>query len=423
MANAVGFAQLGHLVTGYDVLPERVRALQAGVTPYREAGIAEALRREVASGHLCFFEELEQAVAGAEFIIVAVGTPCRHDGSADVSAVHDVIDALVDLGVRGATVIIRSTVPAGTTERIAERLAPKMQVVFAPEFLREGHALQDFLNSDRVVIGVGLDDDPAPAEALLSPLGPTCVTYFREAELIKGCSNAYLALKISYANEIANLCDAVGADALAVLDGMGADRRIGKEFLAPGIGFGGPCFEKDLKSMDALADSVGSRNELFRTTLEINKRQTRRVVEIAEQELGDLYGTRVGIWGMTFKAGTSDLRDSLACRIVRDFLERGCIVTAYDPSLSHGDHPELPAIAIATSALAAAEADVLVVLTEWPEFQTIDPSQLAARLSRKLVIDGRNVLDPGRISAAGLRYRGIGRRAEPDLVAELARAV
>lgn len=414
MTSAIGFAELGHQVTGYDIIPGRVRALQSGTTPYYEDGIEDALRRQLDSGRLRFFTDIADAAHGADYVVIAVGTPSYSDGSADLSAVDAAVEALVPLVRDPAVVVLRSTVPVGTTERLAERF--DCRVVFAPEFLREGNALADFFNPDRIVVGTELGMETAGtgyADLLSDLLRPEIVTSFRNAELIKGFSNAYLAMKVSFANEVANLCDLVGADALDVLHGIGSDRRIGGAFLAPGIGFGGPCFEKDVKSMQHLAAEYQSGNELLAATLRVNAAQPKRIVDVLDAEMGGLAKTRIAVWGLTFKAGTNDVRDSLAVRIVDDLIARGASPVAYDPTVLE-PRPEVRC-SIAPSAIAAADgADALLVLTDWPQFAEISPWAFASRLRRGLVVDGRNILDADAVAAAGLRYRGVGRRPASD---------
>jgi len=410
MACAIGFAEFGHRVIGYDIMIERVRQLQRGVTPYHEAGITESLARHLHGETVCFVEDIESAVNGATFIIVAVGTPSHADGSADLSGVYDVIGRLAGLNLRGATVVVRSTVPPGTSEWVAETLRGNADVVYAPEFLREGCAVPDFLNPDRIVVGAESRSVGERYGALFAHLSrPILTMSLRNAELAKGMSNAFLAMKISFANQVANLCDELDADALDVLDAVGHDRRIGRLFLQPGIGFGGPCFEKDLKSLIHLSKNSNADYDLLHATLDVNDRQPRRVVDVLEQELGgSVSGVRVGVWGLTFKAGTDDVRDSLAIRVVEALAARGAEIVAYDPAFRDAAHT-LPCT-LAASALDAAEADVLLVLTDWPQFRAIDPWALAHRLRRRLIVDGRNVLDIDAVTAAGLVYRGIGRR-------------
>jgi UDPglucose 6-dehydrogenase len=409
MASAIGFAELGHRVTGYDIDTERIRGLQRGTTPYRETGIEEALRRNLSRDGIRFCEDLESAVREADYVVVAVGTPSHANGSADLSAVEGAVASLRPLLADGAVIVLRSTVPVGTSERLAASCAH--EVIYAPEFLREGSALVDFVNPDRIVVGATSTPVAEEYGALLAALGrPFVMTSLRNAELIKAFSNAFLALKISFANEVANFCDAVDADALAVLSGVGYDSRIGRSFLYPGIGFGGPCFEKDLKSLNHVAQQHGTSRELISATLRVNAGQPKRVVDILERELGGLAGTHIGVWGLAFKAATDDVRDSLALRILHDLTARGAVCVAYDPAVH--SLPPGHSCSLAPTALAALEnADALLVLTEWPEFGLVSPWAIAAQLRRDVVVDGRNILDPRAIVAAGLRYRGVGRMA------------
>jgi UDPglucose 6-dehydrogenase len=408
MASAIGLAELGHDVRGYDIVAERIRSLKQGITPYREAGIDEPLRKHIDAGNLSFFETLEEAVDGADFIIVCVGTPAGADGSCDLSSLYAASHSLKACAPKSAIIVMRSTTPPGTTDRIEELLAP-MHVLYAPEFLREGTALLDFLNPARIVVGTRERFVAESYLGLFSSLGkPSIVTASRNAELIKGCSNAFLALKISFANQVANICDGVGADALEVLHGVGADPRIGSKFLEPGIGFGGPCFEKDVKSLNHISLSVNAGNELFAATLAVNKQQPHRIVQALVDEIGSLQNAHVGVWGLAFKAGTDDTRDSIAVRIVDELISRGARVTAYDPAVEAHDAPT--GCVVASSALAAASADALLILTEWPEFSSVDVRELAHSLSTKVIIDGRNVLNAQVCADAGLHYRGIGRK-------------
>ncbi|MGB6601257.1 MAG: UDP-glucose/GDP-mannose dehydrogenase family protein [Candidatus Cybelea sp.] len=413
-ANAIGFAELGCDVVGFDTDVARIAALRFGIPPYREQGPAGLLDRHLANGRLIFVTDLASAVDEADFIIIAVGTPSKGNGAADLSHLDAVVDALRALSSeRSKIAVLRSTVPAGTSDRIAAKLAPAFEVLYSPEFLREGSAVWDFLNPDRTVIGAASAQAARAFCALVRGLdAPALVTNRCDAELIKGAANAFLALKISFANEIANLCGTLNADAFSVLRGVGSDRRIGEAYLTPGIGFGGPCFEKDVQSLEHLARSSGSPSHLLQATLRVNEAQPRKVVDILEEELGRLRGSHVGVWGLAFKAGTDDLRSSLALRVLEDLGERGATAIAYDPAI---ESAELPGRTIlARSAIEAAHADALLVLTEWPEFREVQPSTLAVSLRRRIVVDGRNVLDGDMFARCGLRYRGVGRSRAPE---------
>lgn len=405
----VGLAELGWAVNGYDIMSDRIRKLQNGVAPYREAGIEDALRTHLANGRLAFFESLAEATRDCDLIVVAVGTPAREDGSADLSALYVVVDELAKLGLSTwPTVVIRSTVPPGTSDQLAKKVEGWGELVYAPEFLREGSAVYDFLHPDRIVVGSDNAGAAVPYVKLFESLQkPVLFTSRSNAELIKCGSNAFLALKISFANEIANLCDALGATSDDVLRGIGYDRRIGSEFLKPGIGFGGPCFEKDVKSIEHVAAKHNVGRELFSATLRANEAQQNRIVHLVEDAAGSLDGLTVGVWGLAFKAGTDDVRDSLAIRIVDMLAERGATVVAYDPAVHVVNLTK--GCRLVTTALEAASCDILLVLTEWPEFRAIPPMRYASSVRRRVVIDGRNVLDVDRVVSAGLTYRGVGR--------------
>jgi UDPglucose 6-dehydrogenase len=408
MASMIGLAELGWCVNGYDILEERVRKLQEGIAPYREAGIETSLAKHLANGRLAFFESLEDAIKGVDMIIVAVGTPARDDGSADLSALYSVMQTLTKLmPPNWPTVVIRSTVPPGTSNRLAKLVEGWGELVYAPEFLREGSAVHDFLNPDRIVVGSDSAAAAVPYVRLFESLQkPVLFTSRSNAELIKCGSNAFLALKISFANEIANLCDAVGATSEDVLRGIGYDRRIGSQFLNPGIGFGGPCFEKDVKSIEYISGECNVGSELFSATLRVNEAQQRRIVDLVVEEVGSLDGLTIGVWGLAFKAGTDDVRDSLAIRIVARLAERGAKVVAYDPAVHLTELPK--DCRLVSNAFDATDCDALLVLTEWPEFYEIPPLSYASRIRRSVVIDGRNVLDADRVASAGLTYRGVG---------------
>jgi UDPglucose 6-dehydrogenase len=409
MASMIGLADLGWRVNGYDIMPERVTKLKAGIPPYREPGIEESLRKHLDAGTMHFFDDLHEAARDSQLIVVAVGTPSRDDGSCDISALHAVMSELGNVAFASwPTVVIRSTVPPGTTDELASNTSDWCDIVYAPEFLREGSAVPDFLDPDRIVVGSETPTTAVSYVRLFESLQvPVLFTSRCNAELIKCCSNAYLALKISFANEVANLCDAFDATADDVLRGIGYDERIGAQFLRPGIGFGGPCFEKDVKSMEHVSLKAGVGSELFSATLRVNEAQPKRIVELLELELGSLENLTIGVWGLAFKAGTDDIRDSLALRIVEEIGKLGARMVVYDPAVHVAKLPRDSRLV--ASALEAAQADALLVLTEWPEFAAIDPNLYAPTLALGVVVDGRNVLDANRVAAAGLKYRGVGR--------------
>ncbi|MBV9103315.1 MAG: UDP-glucose/GDP-mannose dehydrogenase family protein [Candidatus Eremiobacteraeota bacterium] len=413
MACMLGLAELGWVVHGYDIVRDRIDRLRRGIPPYREPGLDEILRKHAETGRVRFFDDLEDAARDAMVIVVAVGTPARDDGSADIAGLRAALQALseVEFAVR-PTVAIRSTVPPGTTDQFAALVEQRCDLVYAPEFLREGSAVHDFLHPDRIVVGCTAPDAGLAYARLLQGLErPLIFTSRRNAELIKSCSNAFLALKISFANEIAALCDSLGGESDDVLRGIGYDRRIGGEFLRPGIGFGGPCFEKDVRSIEYVASQRQLDLQLFSATLRVNDAQPRRVLQSLEREMGTLAAATIGVWGLAFKAGTDDVRDSLALRIVDSLARRGARTVVYDPYVHVA---RLPAASrLTTSALEAANADALLVLTEWPQFAAYDPTEYGPSIRRRIVVDGRNILDPERVTAAGLRYVGVGRESSP----------
>lgn len=413
-ANAVGFAELGFHVVGYDTDKARVAALQRGLPPYREDGLSELLARHLGNGRLAFVSDLRAAIEDAAFIIIAVGTPSNGDGSADLSALHQAIDALrAETLERPRILVLRSTVPPGTSDRLASTLPPGLELLYCPEFLREGSAVYDFLHPDRTIVGGGSSRAVAAYGSLVKMLDCEIIETSRcEAELIKGAANAFLALKISFANEVANLCGRLDADAREVLRGVGSDRRIGGAYLLPGIGFGGPCFEKDVNSLEHVARANGAPSHLLQATLRVNEAQPRKIVDVLEAELGDLLGAHIGVWGLAFKAGTDDLRTSLALRVLEDLAARGATAIAYDPAIAKADLPGRTVMA--RSAIEAAHSDALLVLTEWPEFARVDPGALAASVRCGLVVDGRNILDGARLARCGIRYRGVGCSAFPE---------
>jgi len=413
IACMIGLAELGFTVHGYDIQADRIARLRKGTPPYYEDGIAEALNKHIANGRMHFFDDLAEAARDTEIVLVTVNTPSRDDGSADLSYLDAALKALSKVRFASwPTVVIRSTIPPGTCDRLAPFVESWGELVFAPEFLREGSALHDFLTPARIIVGSRKAAIAVPYVRLFEKLNsPVLFTSLCNAELVKCCSNAFLAMKITYANEVANLCDALGAHSDDVLRGMGYDPRIGGDFLRPGIGFGGPCFEKDVKSIRHAAMQLETSSELFSATLRVNNAQPMRVVHALERELGTLEGAVIGVWGLAFKAGTDDVRYSLAIRIIDEIAARGAVVLAYDPAVHMAPLPA--GSRLVRSSLEAANADALVVLTDWPEFASIDPQLYARTLRRAVVVDGCNVLDPKRIALAGMTYRGVGRAAKP----------
>ncbi|MDQ7815273.1 MAG: UDP-glucose/GDP-mannose dehydrogenase family protein [Patescibacteria group bacterium] len=408
-------ADLGHEVVCIDTDAEKISKLENGVMPIYEPGLEELVKRNYQAGRLKFTTSFSVGVPGAEVISIAVGTPSAPDGSVDMSYV-DAAARMIGEHLSGYAVIAdKSTVPVGTSERVAELMRQvtdtDFDVVSNPEFLREGHAVFDFLKPARIVIGTGSERAADVMRRLYAHIDcPKIVMDERSAELTKYASNAFLATKISFINEVAHLCEAVGADVDAVATGMGSDPRIGKEFLKAGPGWGGSCFPKDVKAFLKLGEEKGHPMPVVNAALAMNKLARSRVVSRLETELGDLRGKKIGIFGVAFKGNTDDTRESPAIDIIRHCVERGADVTVYDPEArvvlsSHGfDVPH------AASIFEAAEgALAIVIATEWEEFRTLDLERLKQSMAGNLIMDARNLLDQAAAEGCGFRYLRIGR--------------
>ena len=412
LVTAAGFAELGSDVWCVDVDAERIAQLEAGEVPIFEPGLAEAIAANRERLH--FSTELAPALEQVRLLFVAVGTPSTYAGDADLSSVHAVVDAL-PASDRHA-LIMKSTVPSGTGVAIKRTLAERgrkgLAYVSCPEFLREGSALPDFRSPDRVVVG---DDGDWAGDAvvdLYAPLdAPLVRTDVTSAEMIKLASNALLATKISFINEIANVCDEVGADVGEVSRGMGLDPRLGSGFLQAGIGYGGSCFPKDVSALKQLAGNSGYHFQLLNAVIEVNDLQKRRVISKLQKHLGSLAGKTVALLGLSFKPDTDDMREASSLVLSARLQAEGALVRAYDPVAEERARELMPGIELAPSALdAVAGADAVVLVTEWDEFEQLDWAVAADRMAGTLLVDGRNALDPAAVRAAGLTYEGIGRR-------------
>lgn len=403
-------AHLGHDVRCADVVPEKVAQLEQGQVPIVEEGLEELVREGLDRGRLRFVLGAPAAVQDCEFTFLCLPTPERPDGSADMSHVLDVATQIGRTLESGSIVVNKSTVPVGSTHVVQRAIArPDVAVVSNPEFLREGSALRDCLHPDRIVIG---STDEAAAIRLAGLYGavaaPIMVTDPASAETIKYASNAFLATKVSFINAMANLCEAVGADVKDVILGMGYDRRIGFEFLKPGPGWGGSCLPKDTSALVRIGEDAGYDFGLLRGVIAINEEQQGRVVaKVTELAGGRLEGATVAVWGLTFKAGTDDRRNSPAVAIARRLTRAGARVQAYDPTVRR----PLPEVEFCLDAYAACEgASVLAVLTEWDEFRWVDLAKVRSLMARPAVVDARNMLDPAAVRLAGFNYAGIGRQ-------------
>jgi len=408
-------AHIGHEVTCIDVVADKVERLNRGDVPILEAGLDELVRAGLDSGRLRFAVGSAQAVPTAEFVFLCLPTPQGHDGSADLSYIEQAAFEIGPLLAAEAIVINKSTVPVGSTRLVQRALArDDVYVVSNPEFLREGSAVHDSLNPDRIVIGA---DDSAAASrvaALFDRINaPLMVTDPASAELIKYASNAFLATKISYVNAVANLCEAVGADVREVVLGMGYDKRIGFEFLRPGPGWGGSCFPKDTRALVRIASDAGYDFELLEGVIGVNEEQYERTTAKIEAALPNgTAGSTVAVWGLTFKARTDDLRDSPALAVIGRLINRGAKVQAFDPTVrdEHRDDPRLAGILLAADAYAACEgADTVALLTEWDEFRWLDFDKVRGLLNHPAIVDARNLLDPAALRRRGFAYFAIGR--------------
>jgi UDPglucose 6-dehydrogenase len=413
LSTGVCMAHLGHDVVCVDLDPSKVERLSRGEPTIVEHRLDELLREGLDSGRLTFTTATASAVEGRSIVFMCVQTPQSDDGSADMTFLKA---ALAEIGPHlapGAVVINKSTVPVGTCRQSQAWLGrTDVHVASNPEFLREGTALDDFLAPDRVVVGC---DDRTAALAvadLYAALGTkTVITNPETSETIKYAANAFLAMKLSFINDIAALCEAVGADVRDVSNGIGYDHRIGLDFLRPGPGWGGSCFPKDSRALVHIADQAGHPFPLMQAVIDSNERQYDRIADKVRVAVGgSLAGAVVGVWGLTFKAGTDDLRHSPSLEIVRRLVDAGARVQAFDPTV-HGPHPFIPeGVDLARTALDAARgAAALAVLTEWPEFTRVKPDSVAAVMTGREVVDGRNLLDRPVWTAAGFSHHGIGR--------------
>ncbi|HEY1567379.1 MAG TPA: UDP-glucose/GDP-mannose dehydrogenase family protein [Solirubrobacteraceae bacterium] len=411
LVTAAGFAELGSDVWCVDVDADKIERLKRGEIPIYEPGLADSLARS--AGRLHFSTELGPALEHARLLFVAVGTPPTYSGDADLSAVHAVVESMPRSDHHA--LVMKSTVPVGTGAAIKRIFADHGKDAFAyvscPEFLKEGSALEDFLKPDRVVVG---DDGNWAGDAVVSlyePLdAPVVRTDVASAEMVKLAANAFLATKISFINEIANVCEETGADVLEVARGMGMDQRIGTHFLKPGIGFGGSCFPKDVSALKQLAGNSGYHFQLLTAVIEVNELQKRRVMSKLQKHLGSLVGKQVALLGLAFKANTDDMREASSLVLSARLQADGARVRAYDPVAETEARKLMGGVEFAASALdAVSGADACVIVTEWPEFAELHWPEVAERMTGRLVIDGRNFVDPGAVRAAGFIYEGIGR--------------
>jgi UDPglucose 6-dehydrogenase len=408
------FAELGHDVIVRDVLPEKIEALRAGRVPIYEPGLEELLASN--AERLSFTLDVREAIDGAQVLFVAVGTPPTYSGDADLSAVWTVVDELpADFDAERPIVVMKSTVPVGTGALVRAALDTRglehVGYVSNPEFLAEGTAIADFMRPDRIVVGAFEGSDGDRVAALYEGIDSQTVrTSVPSAEMVKLASNAFLTTRVSFINEIANVCELVGADVTDVAEGIGLDHRLGPHFLRAGIGWGGSCFGKDVSALKQLAGNSGYHFQLLSAVIEVNELQKRRVIAKLQRRLGSLRGRKIALLGLAFKPGTDDMREAPSLVLAGRLLAEGADVSAWDPV---ADGKVLHGVDIAPSAFAALDgADAAVLVTEWPELRELDWAQAAKHMRGRLVIDGRNVLDSEALRANGFEYEGIGRTAD-----------
>jgi UDPglucose 6-dehydrogenase len=417
LVTGVVFADLGNEVVCVDKLEEKIALLKAGVMPIYEPGLEEMVARNADEGRLTFTNDLEGAVRKSDVVFICVGTPPRADGSTDMGQVESAARGIAAAMDRYKVIVNKSTVPVGTGNFVREiietnrRRNVDFDVVSNPEFLREGSAIQDTLHPDRIVIGAPNQVVAMKILELYAPLErPMIITDVASAEMIKYASNAFLACKISFANSIANLCEEVGADVIHVVKGMGSDSRIGQAFLQAGLGYGGSCFPKDVRSLQHTVGHYGCTFPLLDATIETNEAQPKRFIQKIDTALNGFEGKRVAVLGLAFKANTDDMREAKSIDIIAALLAGGAIVSAYDPIAIENTKRIFPQIHYAKSAYDAAEgADAVVIVTEWNEFKQINLERLKGVMKGDHVLDGRNLYDPAKMKRLGFKYICVGR--------------
>ncbi len=418
LITAAGFADLGNRVIALDIEAGKIEKLKRGEMPIYEPGLEELVERNVKAGRLSFTTSYAEGLKGTEFVFIAVGTPSGVDGEADLQYVEAAARSIAEHMRDELIIINKSTVPVGTGDWVAEivkrhqREAIPFAVVSCPEFLREGSAIFDFMHPHRTVLG-SLNREAADKVAQLHlPLrAPIMITDLRTAEMIKYASNAFLATKISFINEMANICEALGADVTEVATGMGYDQRIGPHFLSAGLGYGGSCFPKDVKALARMAEEKGKHPQLLHAVMEINADRRDMAIERLKEMLGgDLRGRVIGMLGLAFKPNTDDMRDAPSIDIANALIALGAEVRAYDPVAMENAASLLPAVEMFSDPYSMAEGcDALVVNTEWNEFKQLNRRQLRERMKQPVIFDGRNIYDPDEMRELGFKYRGVGR--------------
>jgi UDPglucose 6-dehydrogenase len=413
------FADVGHHVICVDNDQRKIQALQSGEVPIYEPGLQEVIQRNVFSQRLRFTRDIRDGVENSQIIFIAVPTPQQLDGSVDLTYIEQVTREIAEVLTEYRVIVDKSTVPVKTGEKVADTIrrynktAVAFDVVSNPEFLREGSAVADLMNPDRIVIGSNSDRALALMKKVYEPfMAPILVTDVKSAELIKHAANSFLALKISYINAISTICEASGADVEKVADGIGADRRIGRSFLNAGLGYGGSCFPKDVAAFLAIAEQLGAPFPLLAEVERINKTQRTRLLKKIKDKLWVLKNKRIAVWGLSFKPDTDDVRCSVAVEVANDLLREGAMVYAYDPKGMQNveDLGLCEGINLVKSPLEAVqEAEALILATEWKEFHRVDLARARQLMQTPIVFDGRNFFDPEAMRQAGFQYYGVGR--------------
>lgn len=416
------FADLGNTVQCLDVDESRINRLKNGVMPIYEPGLEQVVEQNSRAGRLVFTTDYPQALKDAEFAFIAVGTPSGVDGEADLQYVRSAAEQIALLVNHPIVVVNKSTVPVGTGDWVADVIKKRrngkpleFRVVSNPEFLREGSAINDFMYPDRVVLGCTDSEAANQVAQLYSPLRcPVLITDLRTAEMIKYASNAFLATRISFINEIANICEELGADVDIVAEGMGYDKRIGHAFLNAGLGWGGSCFPKDVKALAHMAVLHGTQPQLLQAVMEINRNQRRQAVFKLRKALGGLDEKVIGVLGLSFKPNTDDIREAPALEIIHLMQNEGAIVRAYDPQAMTNAAPILDKVTLCKDPYDTAEgADALLLATEWNEFKQIDFKRIRQLMRQPIIMDGRNQWDPQTLREAGFTYFAVGRGTNP----------
>jgi len=414
------FAEFGLNVTCVDNDEQKIALLQNGTSPIFEPGLEEMLKRNLREGRLIFTTEIDKAVDKSLVIFIAVGTPSRKDGSVDMTYIDEVARKIGE-NLNGYKVIAtKSTVPVGTGERIRkivqqyETESINFDIVSNPEFLREGSAIEDFMRPNRVVIGANSEQAKAIMRDLYSPLylieAPFVITNIETAEMIKYASNAFLATKISFINEIANICEKVGADVNVVARGMGLDQRIGSKFLHAGPGYGGSCFPKDTVGITKIAEKHGYRFEIVRSVMKVNERQKERMVEKVKEAVGNLKGKTIGILGLSFKPNTDDLREAPSLKIIHALQKEGARIKAYDPKAMEAAKKIFKKVEYGKDPYDVAKgSDALLIITEWNQFRNLDLKRLQKIMKMPVFLDFRNIYEPAKMREAGFQYFAVGR--------------